>query len=82
MKCNNRWVQTGLTEGHLGSWEGSSLKDTRHVYCLWILTVHNKAERGPDPFSVNSEEATRIITFTVERDLRVECGKVTISFSL
>ncbi|XP_076454870.1 multiple epidermal growth factor-like domains protein 8 [Babylonia areolata] len=69
-QCDGRLAYTAISEGGLGSYRGGGVQDPAHAYCLWILTVFHANSMGRPPYDV-----VRIISFTVEGDMQVECGQ-------
>ncbi|KAL8608232.1 hypothetical protein ACOMHN_016687 [Nucella lapillus] len=74
-QCDGRSIVTEtsegeISEGGLGSYQGEGVEDAAHAYCLWILTVFHTNRLGSPRYDV-----ARIISFTVEGDMQVECGQ-------
>lgn len=71
MRCDDRKVLTNITTGGLGSYRGHGVEDRAHAYCLWILTTFPQLGGA-----FNLAPANQLISFTVEGDMEVECGRV------
>ncbi|CAL1535782.1 unnamed protein product, partial [Lymnaea stagnalis] len=70
LRCDNRVFITNVTQGALGSYNGSGVKGGGHSYCLWILSVFaDIMHRATDSKSVP------VLSLTIEGDTEIECGQ-------
>ncbi|XP_055897034.1 multiple epidermal growth factor-like domains protein 8 [Biomphalaria glabrata] len=73
LRCDNRIFLTNVTEGALGSYNGSGMVDGGHSYCLWILSVF------PDIFyKANDVKPVPVLSFTIESYADIECGQAVV----
>ena len=70
LKCEGRTILGNITEGALGSYTGSGVRDKGHAYCMWILTIY------PDLNTIEVLNVIPTIVFTMESDITTKCTKV------
>lgn len=76
--CDGRTIITRATSGALGSHRGMGTEGG-HVFCLWILTVHEDLEdalRPQNTLPTGSLQAVPSIAFTIGTDMQILCSQV------
>ncbi|KAH9496424.1 Multiple epidermal growth factor-like domains protein 8, partial [Bulinus truncatus] len=69
LRCDNRIFLSNVTDGALGSYNGSGMVDGGHSYCLWILSVFPDIMYKPIDM-----KPVPVLSFTVEGYADIECG--------
>ncbi|ESO96650.1 hypothetical protein LOTGIDRAFT_174753 [Lottia gigantea] len=71
LRCDDRTILTNITQGALGTHQGSGVVHRSHAYCLWLMTVFSDISNINPPPDIPVPS----IRLAVEGDMEVKCGR-------